>query len=201
MSELPIRNPEASESETKVAEQQLGSTCANIILLADTLSMAGPREDGLQVVRRAKRGESSFVNGMTTAVLHISNLKLTDGTEYVVDINHSDDANRQDDPGVFDVNDPYANYRMTFRQVADTPEGQVELQAFSVEMGRLIHGKPGNITGNPSSLIVWDLDDPGSADYLRGPGLLNSPQYRAMQESEELLLGEQEKLFAKLLYQ
>lgn len=195
---MNAHNPEISDVN-ELARHELGSLCAEVIRHIDTLSLLIDDDHNLDITREEGVVSSLYPNIMSSN-LTVDNIALTDGNEYCIGVLRSDDSSTPSDRGSFNLDDPKAYYRMTFRRVQNTPEGRVDLEAFSVEMARST-SRHSSGDANPSSLIIWNLDEPGEAEYLKGNQILDARQFNTIKELEKILAAEEDKAYARMLYQ
>lgn len=195
---MTAQNPELTDPN-ELARHELGNACAGIIGHLDALSHLSDSQSSVDISREESVVSALYPDVMSSN-LALDSITLADGSEYSIAALRSDDANAMSDRGAFNIDDPKAYYRMTFRKVQDTPEGSVDLEAFSVEMARASSRQSGG-SSNPSSLIIWNLDEPGEAEYLQGDEILNSSQFGCIKEIETILAAEEDKAYARMLYE
>lgn len=194
-----ILNPEQESSPEHQAAQLLGQTCNSLIAAADILAMHESTMSGIRGKHHGERRPSPYAPTLGATSLEVEGIMLENGDIYTLGVTHSDDVVDDEPWGVYDPSHPAANYRMTLRHLIDTPEGMADKAVFSVEMGKQVRGVMVNGEGNPSSLIVWDMDEPGDATYLRGDALLSSPEFDVMKRVETLLSHAVETEYARIL--
>lgn len=200
MTESLSPQPETEpNNEVLGASAQLGEVCRQIIAAADTLTLMDVQHQHIKT-QAEKRSPSRFVDTKGSTTLVITNIFLDDGSDYSLEIQHTDDAGEGEQIGKYDPEDPHANFLMTFVRNEVTANGHTRRESFSTSMAKQVKDRQLSPTGNPHVIDVWDSDNPGyTQQTLRGSEIVPSRQFQIMQEVAQRLTTEVDIAYNRIL--